>query len=457
MIAAVTDRFRTLVTSDYNGGIDVCPSESDDLDLIADVPIKDINVEHHPDILIFPDSFEKYDRDFGNKRIFSIDKEKRRLETNSIVGFIGRNSTQLSIHSRFTDISKPDFFLHYMLQKVAGVNLLRLSHSTDEESVFDFLLYLFPLYLKKAVSQGIFRQYIPCGHNDSNVRGPIRINAHIRHNIPFNGRIAYSTREYSYDNYVTQLVRHTIEFLAKDRVGAGLLGADAETSQTVSQIVQATPSYSGNEIHKILGKNVRPVVHPYYSEYTHLQQLCVRILRRDTLKYGWEKDEIYGLLIDAAWLWEEYLAVILKGEFDHYKLSDKKNRFYLFSDPECQRIIPDYLSTDRKIVADAKYIPLDREWSYDEEKATAIYYKTITYMYRFGSDKAFLMYPCKKNGIRLDVMRIGFDDCRSANGGEIIKIGMPIPSGCNAFTDFVASMKKSEQEFINMILNYDRK
>ena len=53
MIAAVTDRFRTLVTSDYNGGIDVCPSESDDLDLIADVPIKDINVEHHPDILIF--------------------------------------------------------------------------------------------------------------------------------------------------------------------------------------------------------------------------------------------------------------------------------------------------------------------------------------------------------------------------------------------------------------------
>lgn len=66
-------------------------------------------------------------------------------------------------------------------------------------------------------------------------------------------------------------------------------------------------------------------------------------------------------------------------------MKDSGKRFYLFEN--FQQIIPDYLSLDKKIVADAKYIPLNTEKSYGEEKATAIYYKTITYMYRFCTNK----------------------------------------------------------------------
>ena len=32
-------------------------------------------------------------------------------------------------------------------------------------------------------------------------------------NIPFMGKIAYTTREHSYNNNLTQLVRHTIEYI----------------------------------------------------------------------------------------------------------------------------------------------------------------------------------------------------------------------------------------------------
>ena len=377
-----------MITSDYSIA-NITPDELDDLRVIADVEISNISLEDYPNLLVFPDSFRSYDRDFGNKIICSIADEGRKLCTNSMVGFIGRNNTHLSIHSRFADNGKEDFFLHYMLQRVAKITLFNLQHTMDEDSVFDFLLYLFPLYLKNAISQGVYRQYITHKYNDANVRGVIDVSRHIKYNEPFNGSVAYTTREYSYDNHITQLIRHTIEFISKNG-GDDILNIDEDTKQAVAQIIGATPSYINNELQSVINKNLTPIAHPYYNEYAPLQRLCLQILRHEELKYGQEEDEVYGVLIDAAWLWEEYLAIVLEGRYNHY-LKERGKRFYLFEN--FQQIIPDYLSIDKKIVADAKYIPLNRESWYGEEKATSIYYKTITYMYRFCSNQGFLFYP----------------------------------------------------------------
>ena len=46
-------------------------------------------------------------------------------------------------------------------------------------------------------------------------------------------------------------------------------------------------------------------------------------------------------------------------------------------------------------MADAKYIPLNKNSSYGEDRATAIYYKTVMYMLRFSSKYGILFYPCK--------------------------------------------------------------
>lgn len=115
-----------------------------------------------------------------------------------------------------------------------------------------------------------------------------------------------------------------------------------------------------------------------------------------------------------------------------------------------QQIIPDYLSLDMKTVADAKYIPLDRESWYGDEKATSIYYKTITYMYRFCSDKGYLLYPHPDK----DVTPISYEiatEKECVNGGNIIKLGLRIPSNCNNFADFVEMMKINEDLFLHMI------
>ena len=82
--------------------------------------------------------------------------------------------------------------------------------------MFNLLIFLFPFYLKEAMRKGSFKTYIRNQYNDDNVKGTIDIARHIKKNTPFTGNIAYSHREFSYDNYLMQLIRHTIEFIKEN-------------------------------------------------------------------------------------------------------------------------------------------------------------------------------------------------------------------------------------------------
>lgn len=124
--------------------------------------------------------------------------------------------------------------------------------------------------------------------------------------------MAYSTREYTYDNDMTELIRHTIEFMKSKRYGQSVLGLDQETIDNVKSIISLTPSYNKNERGAIIGKNLRHKSHPYYTEYQPLQCLCLQILRMEEVKYGETDEEICGILFDGTWLWEEYLNTILQ-------------------------------------------------------------------------------------------------------------------------------------------------
>ena len=124
----------------------------------------------------------------------------------------------------FSKNATEDLFLHYMLQKVLCINIVNLLHGTTDKQIFDFLLYLFPKLLNEALVQGIYKEYQRNEYNNANVRGTIDINRHLKLNLPFNGRVAYRTREFSHDNHVTELIRHTIEYISKTIIWKGIIG-----------------------------------------------------------------------------------------------------------------------------------------------------------------------------------------------------------------------------------------
>lgn len=435
-----------MITTDWNGGAQVDECLAADIKSIAAIKA----LKDHPNLLVFPHSFTKYDEGFGEKCICTFDEEEGKIHTNNIVGFIGKNKTQLTIRSRFTknldEKNDEDYFLHYMLQKVFGVHIFDLKHTTSKEKVFDFSLYLFPHFLKKALRQGVYREYQTRHYNDANVRGTIDVSRHLRTNMPFAGNIAYRTREYLYDNDTTQLIRHTIEHIRCHKWGGNILSCDAETKDFVSQITQVTESYQKNQRQTIINRNLKPVRHSLYTEYEPLRKLCLQILRHEHLKYGQKKDEIYGVLFDGAWLWEEYLGIVLKESFNHYHRSDT-NKWYLFKG---QQIVPDYISKVFSIVADAKYIPLEKQKGYkNEEKATAIYYKTITYMYRWNAKIGLLLHPVSDS----DSVKISRHQIIDTEGC-VIKVGFPIPKHATTFGEFSETMRINEVEYKRLCREY---
>ena len=412
---------------------------------LASCPIAELIKQNNTNLLIFPQDISQCKDSIGSSRIIRMDEST--IYTDNIMGFVGYNSTRLRIYSRFAQKDNQDYFMHYMLQKVFAINLFNLKYTTDTDSIFDFLIYLFPAFLKRAMSQGLYREYQTKHYNDSNVKGRIDISRHIKQNIPFTGKIAYSSREYTADNAVTQLIRHSIDYISHHPYCGNILLNDEETKRNVAQIIAATNStYNYRDRQRVINQNLRAIRHPYFSEYRNLQKLCLQILRHEELKYGTNSDEIYGILFDGAWLWEEYLAIVLKGVMTHYTQNGPQ-RFYLFKN-HSQRIIPDFLNKSTQIVADAKYIPLDSKHIPEgSESEIAIYYKTLVYMYRFNCHVGFLLYPDSKS--QQEDLHI------EGKTNEILyKIGLEIPKNIDKWDEFKEIMGNNENTFIDKINSY---
>ncbi len=348
------------------------------------------------------------------------------------MGFIGRGCVEMSITSRF-DNGDNNYFLYYMLQKVFAINLFDLQTSMDSMSMWDFLIFLFPYYLKRTLRQGLYKKYQRREHNDSQVKGAIDVARHIKRNIPFAGRIAYTTREYSYDNDLTQLIRHTIEFLGNHhKAGKNILRADSETVGLVQQIISATPTYNRHHRTQIMGANIKFERHPYFTEYVPLQRLCMQILRRERLNYSQREDEkVYGLLFDGAWLWEEYLNTILVDlGFNHPQNKEGKGAIKLFTNGLAIRY-PDFYKDD--IVLDAKYKWLGEYASRDDIN------QIITYMHCLPARCGGLIYPKS------------IPECSSAEhygtlkgfGGEFYRLHLGI-SSAQDYDSFAKEMQSAE-------------
>jgi 5-methylcytosine-specific restriction endonuclease McrBC regulatory subunit McrC len=427
-----------LKTTDNNcGRLKIENCHLSNMQKIANVKIRNLISTEHQNLLVFPNCLNQHRDNIGDETIFSLHGST--LTTGNIMGFIGINDSEIKITSRFTQ-GDDDYFLHYMLQKVFCINLFNLKHSCSQATIFDFLLYLFPYHLKKALRQGVFKEYQYKRYNNSNVRGSIDVNQHINKNYPFKGNVAYHTKEYSYDNRITQLIRHTIEYIYQHRFGYHILNNDYELQKCISQIVFATPSYDRNQRSSVLNNNIESIFHPYFYEYQDLHAICLRILHQEEIKYGNAKSKIYGLLFDGAWLWEEYLNTILKKyDFIHPENKTGKNTIYLFENGKYKRF-PDFWKKD--IVLDAKYKRLAENDGAKIDRNDM--HQIISYMYVKCARLGGFIYPSDDN--RTPCISFG-----RLNGysGELRVWKISIPQTAANFNDFYNQMKSSENTFKN--------
>lgn len=86
----------------------------------------------------------------------------------------------------------------------------------------------------------------------------------------------------------------------------------------VKLVIAATPGYKAYDRQKIVDENKKNTVrHAYFREYLALQRLCILILQHQKHQIGSGSRQIYGILFDGAWLWEEYVNTLIDDIFYH--------------------------------------------------------------------------------------------------------------------------------------------
>lgn len=411
---------------------------------VADKTLEQLEKEG---IFIFPDLMSQAEDVTKDQIVLQSINETYR--TGNIMGFIGYGDEQLTITSRFSSDDN-DYFLQYMLNKVLELpNIVDLDTNTDSNNrLFNMLIFLFPGYLKAAMRKGVFKMYVRNRYNDNNIKGTINIARHIKENTPFIGNVAYDQREYSYDNYLMELVRHTIEFIKQKSYGGRIL---SEVKDEVKLIVETTQDYEFHDRRNIILENQHNMVrHAYYREYKALQHLCILILQYQKHNIGKGKNKIYGVLFDGAWLWEEYINTLIGECFYHPKNKTGEKAQYLFANG-VGKIFPDFIGkdSDERIIADAKYKP-ENNINGDD------YLQLLAYMFRFDAKTGYYLYPAKGlmsnksfamlEGVSFEGKAVPRDDV------GVVKHGLLIPDGAESFLEFGKMMSMIESDFYRLLL-----
>ena len=391
------------------------------------------NLSREDSIFIFPnDLMNSPDLDRDQKIFETVNQE---IKTGNVIGFLGYGQERLTISSRFSDESN-DHFLHYLLQKVLNINLTSLDVGlSPEDKLYQLLIYLFPKYLQAALRKGLYKEYQRFFHNDSHVKGVLDVGNHLKKNLPFMGNIAYTTREFTYDNPLMQLIRHTIEYIKNQKSFGVLLDSNREN---MTEITRVTPAYKLANRAKIIRMNkIKPIRHAYFREYRKLQELCLMILSREKHGLGPQVQMVHGILFDVAWLWEEYVHTLLQKGFIHPRNKDKTNGISVFSVGK-RKVYPDFYDRERKIVLDAKYKKLEfNEKGINREDL----FQLISYSYILKAEKAGLIFPSMERSVNSEIGEI------AGYGAQLKKWSIRIPQNASSYSAFCKMMENSEENF----------
>jgi len=399
------------------------------------------NLSQEDNIFIFPSDLEySPDLDKDQKILETVNRE---IKTGNVIGFLGYGQERLTISSRFSNESD-DYFLHYLLQKVLNINLNSLDTALSrEDKLYQLLMYLFPKYLQAALRKGHYKEYQRFSHNDSHIKGVVDVGNHLKKNLPFTGNVAYTTREFAFDNPIMQLIRHTIEFMKNQKsIGRGVLENLSTSRENVAEIVRVTPSYKIADRAKIIRRNqTKPLRHAYFREYRKLQELCLMILNREEHGLGYQEQKIHGILFDVAWLWEEYIHTLLPGEFIHPRNKDRTDGISVFSNRE-RKVYPDFYDRERKIVLDAKYKKLElTEKGINRDDL----FQLISYAYILQAEKAGLIFPSIDQTVSSEIGKV------EGYGVLLKKWSIQVPQKASSYSEFYEMLGKSEKIFQNNI------
>jgi len=312
--------------------------------------------EKNNKVLSFIKNEEKVAKKNEDALIISLIKENDTYtaKTGNFVGKFFWDGLEINIGSRFSDN-----FLKRMLNFANNVFLDDVDvsgHIVNKEKDSDIskfvLYYLFVQSLEKAFLLGLPKTYQTINHHETKLKGKVNINAFIRNDIPFKGKISSTSREQKEITEIIDVLYKAVKIIELSKFSTkNITHIKTHLKATKSQFF-----VSDETIKKAL--NSKTLQNPIFSPYKQVIEYAKIIIKNHSIeekKNG--NKECYGFIINVAELFEIYVTKLLQKSFPEWTVSSPKITLYdkplFFS----RKIIPDIVMQKHNdvVVFDTKY------------------------------------------------------------------------------------------------------
>lgn len=187
---------------------------------------------------------------------------------------------------------------------------------SNEEDIYEYmLLFWYKTKLEEAFEKGFYKTYRKFEANNDRLKGTIDISRHIRLNVgQANGKIAYSYRENTVNNFLNHMIVVAYDCLKKKY--PELVEQNFDNDIRLRGIIETIKSEIGYELidsQQLIKHNNRVIAHPYYMEYEDLRVICIKILRNEGISiWDAEDEKTKSILFYVPDLWELFLEDKLK-------------------------------------------------------------------------------------------------------------------------------------------------
>jgi len=286
----------------------------------------------------------------------SDEGKKYIIQTGLFAGIIYHKGYQFNIVTPYGDA-----FLKRMLNFVNDIYIdnqdSKASKSEQTNEFQNIIAYLFIQTLEKASVLGLPKIYQQQTQRSHKVRGKIDVNAYLKREMPFLGKLTTTYREQKYIQEIIDVLFLTCKKLEQNfgkEIHCKILG----TYQLLKQ------NYSGNYINNdiiVKAKNHTVLQNPIFEPFKKVLNYAEILLKDQSLvvKNQENKMKTYGYLFDISQLFELYLEKLLRKHFSDWQVTSQEelqvyqNMFFK------RKMFPDLVmrhkETNQVIVFDAKF------------------------------------------------------------------------------------------------------
>lgn len=367
------------------------------------------------------------------------------IQTGLYAGVLYYKGYQFNITTNYGDV-----FLKRMLNYVQDIYIdnqeADVNKGDDINEFQNILAYLFVQSIEKSAILGFPKVYKELIQHSHKVRGKIDLNAYLKNNIPFTGRITTRYREQVYIQEIMDVLYAACRSLKKkfgSQINNKIKGSYTLLKQEFSGVQPKEETINKAKTHKVLNN-------PMHSNFKTALSYAEIILKKQSLVLNQVDKSLktQGYLFDIAELFELYLEKLLRRHFKDWYIHSQEELLVYSDQFYKRRMFPDLIlrhkMNDNVIVFDAKFKKM--KWRKDDLDRSDFYqiHSYITY-YNPNAVIGGLIYPLSSNpNSEISYAKSIFNN--PSNQCRFVIDGICVNSSHN-----MATIIENEEQFLNRI------